>query len=63
LNDQLKGGFSFASVDLNKKEGRKEKKEPRDATIQTPCWFRPLTVTGGKEKEKRFKHGARWIRI
>src|SRR5260370_7417666 len=58
LNDQLKGGFSFASGDLNNPIStnqtanqyttRKPLAIDRAYAKYTPGWFRPLTVTGGK---------------
>jgi hypothetical protein len=58
LNDQLKGGFSFASGDLNNPIStnqtanqyttRKALAIDRAYATYNPGWFRPLTVTGGK---------------
>src|SRR6266566_1522625 len=58
LNDQLKGGFSFASGDLNNPIStnqtsnqyttRKPLAIDRAYATYNPSWFRPLTVTGGK---------------
>ena len=58
LNDQLKGGFSFASGDLNNPtstnqtanqyDTRKPLAIDRAYATYNPSWFRPLTVTGGK---------------
>jgi alkylhydroperoxidase family enzyme len=58
LNDQLKGGFSFASGDLNNPIStnqttnqyttRKPLTIDRAFATYNPSWFRPLTVTGGK---------------
>ena len=58
LNDQLKGGFSFASGDLNNPIStnqtanqyttRKPLAIDRAYATYNPGWFRPLTVTGGK---------------
>ena len=58
LNDQLKGGFSFASGDLNNSIStnqtanqyatRKPLAIDRAYATYNPSWFRPLTVTGGK---------------
>jgi hypothetical protein len=58
LNDQLKGGFSFASGDLNNPIStnqtanqyttRKPLSIDRAYATYNPSWFRPLTVTGGK---------------
>ena len=58
LNDQLKGGFSFASGDLNNPIStnqtanqyttRKALAIDRAYATYNPSWFRPLTVTGGK---------------
>jgi hypothetical protein len=58
LNDQLKGGFSFASGDLNNPistnqttnqySTRKPLAIDRAYATYNPSWFRPLTVTGGK---------------
>jgi hypothetical protein len=58
LNDQLKGGFSFASGDLNNPIStnqtanqyatRKPLAIDRAYATYNPSWFRPLTLTGGK---------------
>ena len=58
LNDQLKGGFSLASGDLNtpistnqtlnQYDTRKPIAIDRVYATYTPNWFRPLTLTGGK---------------
>jgi len=58
LNDQLKGGFSFASGDLNNPIStnqttnqyatRKPIAIDRAYATYNPTWFRPLTLTGGK---------------
>ena len=58
LNDQLKGGFSFASGDLNNSIStnqtanqyatRKPLAIDRAYATYNPSWFRALTVTGGK---------------
>jgi hypothetical protein len=58
LNDQLKGGFSLASGDLNNPIStnqtanqyttRKPLTIDRAFATYNPSWFRPLTVTGGK---------------
>jgi hypothetical protein len=58
LNDQFKGGFSFASGDLNNSIStnqstnqyatRKPLAIDRAYATYNPSWFRPLTVTGGK---------------
>ncbi len=58
LNDQLKGGFSFASGDLNNSIStnqtsnqyatRKAIAIDRAYATYNPSWFRRLTVTGGK---------------
>jgi Putative porin len=58
LNDQLKGGFSLASGDLNNPIStnqtanqyttRKPVAIDRAYATYNPRWFRPLTVTGGK---------------
>ena len=58
LNDQLKGGFSLASGDLNNPistnqtlnqyDTRKPIAIDRVYATYTPSWFRPLTLTGGK---------------
>jgi hypothetical protein len=58
LNDQLKGGFSLASGDLNNPVStnqtlnqyttRKPIAIDRAYATYNPGWFRPLTVTGGK---------------
>jgi hypothetical protein len=58
LNDQLKGGFSLASGDLNnpistnETLGQYTTRKPieidRAYATYNPSWFRPLTVTGGK---------------
>jgi hypothetical protein len=58
LNDQLKGGFSFASGDLNNPIStnqtanqyatRKSIAIDRAYATYNPSWFRPLTLTGGK---------------
>jgi putative porin len=58
LNDQLKGGFSFASGDLNdpistnQTLGQYTTRKPiaidRAYATYNPSWFRPLTLTGGK---------------
>jgi hypothetical protein len=58
LNDQLNGGFSFASGDLNNPIStnqtanqyatRKPLAIDRAYATYNPSWFRPLTVTGGK---------------
>jgi hypothetical protein len=58
LNDQLKGGFSLASGDLNNPistnqtldqyDTRKPIAIDRAYATYTPSWFQPLTLTGGK---------------
>jgi putative porin len=58
LNDQLKGGFSIASGDLNNPistnqtsnqyDTRKPIAIDRAYATYTPSWFKPLTLTGGK---------------
>jgi hypothetical protein len=58
LNDQFKGGFSFASGDLNdpistnqttnQYDTRKPIAIDRAYATYNPRWFRPLTLTGGK---------------
>jgi hypothetical protein len=58
LNDQINGGFSFASGDLNnpistnQTAGQYTTRKPieidRMYTTYNPDWFRNLTVTGGK---------------
>jgi hypothetical protein len=58
LNDQLKGGFSLASGDLNNPistnqtlnqyDTRKPIAIDRVYATYNPRWFRPLTLTGGK---------------
>jgi hypothetical protein len=58
LNDQFKGGFSFASGDLNNPIStnqtanqyatRKPIEIDRAYATYNPSWFRPLTLTGGK---------------
>jgi hypothetical protein len=58
LNDQIKGGFSLASGDLNdpistnETFGQFDTRKPIDVdkawASYTPSWFRPLTLTGGK---------------
>jgi hypothetical protein len=58
LNDQLKGGFSLASGDLNNPIStnqtlnqygtRKPIAIDRLYATYTPNWFKPLTLTGGK---------------
>jgi hypothetical protein len=58
LNDQLKGGFSLASGDLNNPistnqtlnqfDARKPIEIDRAYATYTPNWFKPLTLTGGK---------------
>jgi hypothetical protein len=58
LNDQLKGGFSLASGDLNNPistnqtsnqyDVRKPIAIDRAYATYTPSWFKPLTLTGGK---------------
>jgi len=58
LNDQIKGGFSLASGDLNdpvstnetagQYDTRKALAIDRAYATYNPNWFRPLTVTGGK---------------
>jgi hypothetical protein len=58
LNDQLKGGFSLASGDLNNPIStnqtlnqyttRKPIAIDRAYATYNPSWFRPLTLTGGK---------------
>lgn len=58
LNDQLRGGFSLASGDLNTPistnqtlnqfDTRKPIAIDRMYATYTPSWFKPLTLTGGK---------------
>jgi hypothetical protein len=58
LNDQIKGGFSLASGDLNNPistnqtlnqyDTRKPIALDRVYATYTPSWFKPLTLTGGK---------------
>lgn len=58
LNDQIRGGFSFASGDLNnpistnQTLGQYTTRKPieidRAYVTYNPDWFRPLTLTGGK---------------
>lgn len=58
LNDQLNGGFSLASGDLNDPistnqtvnqfDTRKPIAIDRAYATYNPAWFRPLTLTGGK---------------
>jgi hypothetical protein len=58
LNDQLKGGFSLASGDLNNPISTNQTTNQYDTrtpiaidrayATYNPSWFRPLTVTGGK---------------
>jgi hypothetical protein len=58
LNDQLKGGFSLASGDLNNPISTNQSANQYDTrtpiaidrayATYNPSWFRPLTVTGGK---------------
>ena len=58
LNEQLKGGFSIASGDLNNPistnqtanqyDVRKPIAIDRAYATYTPSWFKPLTLTGGK---------------
>jgi hypothetical protein len=58
LNDQLRGGFSLASGDLNNPIStnqtlnqyatRKPIAIDRAYATYTPSWFKPLTLTGGK---------------
>jgi hypothetical protein len=58
LNDQLKGGFSLASGDLNNPistnqttnqyDTRKPIAIDRAYATYNPSWFKPLTLTGGK---------------
>jgi hypothetical protein len=58
LNDQLRGGFSLASGDLNNPTStnqttnqyttRKPIAIDRAYATYNPSWFRPLTLTGGK---------------
>ena len=58
LNDQLKGGFSLASGDLNNPISTNQTANQYDTrtpiaidrayATYNPKWFRPLTVTGGK---------------
>src|SRR5258708_5263293 len=58
LNDQLQGGFSLASGDLNNPistnqttnqyDTRKPIAIDRAYATYTPSWFKPLTLTGGK---------------
>jgi len=58
LNDQIKGGFSLASGDLNdpistnqttnQYDTRKPLAIDRAYATYNPSWFRPLTVTAGK---------------
>jgi hypothetical protein len=58
LNDQIRGGFSLASGDLNNPistnqtlnqyDTRKPIAIDRMYATYTPSWFKPLTLTGGK---------------
>jgi hypothetical protein len=58
LNDQIRGGFSLASGDLNSPistnqtlnqyDTRKPIAIDRMYATYTPSWFKPLTLTGGK---------------
>jgi hypothetical protein len=58
LNDQINGGFSLASGDLNNPistnqtlnqyDTRKPIEIDRAYATYTPSWFKPLTLTGGK---------------
>jgi hypothetical protein len=58
LNDQIKGGFSLASGDLNNPISTNQTSNQYDTrtpiaidrayVTYNPSWFRPLTVTGGK---------------
>ncbi len=58
LNDQIHGGFSLASGDLNNPISTNQSANQFDTrtpiaidrayATYTPSWFRPLTVTGGK---------------
>jgi hypothetical protein len=58
LNDQIRGGFSLASGDLNNPistnqtlnqyDTRKPIEIDRMYVTYTPNWFKPLTLTGGK---------------
>jgi hypothetical protein len=58
LNDQIRGGFSLASGDLNNPistnqtlnqyDTRKPIEIDRMYATYTPSWFKPLTLTGGK---------------
>jgi hypothetical protein len=58
LNDQLKGGFSLASGDLNNPTSTNQTTNQYDTrtpiaidrayATYNPSWFRPLSVTGGK---------------
>jgi hypothetical protein len=58
LNDQIRGGFSLASGDLNSPistnqtlnqyDTRKPIAIDRMYAAYTPSWFKPLTLTGGK---------------
>jgi hypothetical protein len=58
LNDQIRGGFSLASGDLNSPisttqtlnqfDARKPIAIDRMYATYTPSWFKPLTLTGGK---------------
>ncbi len=58
LNDQIRGGFSLASGDLNSPistnqtlnqfDTRKPIEIDRVYATYTPGWFKPLTLTGGK---------------
>jgi len=58
LNDQIRGGFSLASGDLNSPistnqtldqfDTRKPIAIDRMYAMYTPSWFKPLTLTGGK---------------
>ena len=58
LNDQLRGGFSLASGDLNNPISTNQTLNQYDTrkpiaidkmyATYTPSWFKPLTLTGGK---------------
>jgi len=58
LNDEIRGGFSLASGDLNSPisttqtlnqfDARKPIAIDRMYATYTPSWFKPLTLTGGK---------------
>src|SRR5260370_13990770 len=70
LNDQIKGGFSLASGDLNNPistnqtlnqyDTRKSIAIDRAYATYTPNWFKPLTLTGGKFAYPSFNTELVW---